>query len=110
ADTCHLYSAGYDLRHEWDAVWEEWDRIIGLDLLRSVHVNDSKTRFDSHRDRHELVGEGSLGPEPFRRLMRDSRFEHTTRLLETPKGDDLVANDRKMLRRLRAYRRKRVTR
>lgn len=110
ADTCHLYSAGYDLRHEWDAVWEEWDRIIGLDLLRCVHVNDSKTQFDSHRDRHELVGEGSLGPEPFRRLMRDSRFEHTTRLLETPKGDDPVTNDRKMLRRLRAYRRQRVTR
>lgn len=110
ADTCHLYSAGYDLVHDWDGVWEQWDRIIGLHLLRSVHVNDSKTPFGSRRDRHELVGEGSLGPEPFRRLMSDSRLEHTIRILETPKGDDPVTNDRKMLRRLRAYRRNRATR
>jgi deoxyribonuclease-4 len=68
-----------------------------------LHLNDSKTPFGSHVDRHELVAEGSLGPEPFRRLMREPRFAHVIRILETPKGDDMVTNDRRMLRRLRTY-------
>ncbi|MDZ4674678.1 MAG: deoxyribonuclease IV [Gemmatimonadota bacterium] len=103
ADTCHLYSAGYDLRTGYDAVWEEWERIIGLQHLHCLHLNDSKTPFASNRDRHELIAEGSLGPEPFRRLMADPRFVGIPKLLETPKGDDEVSNDRKMLRRLRTY-------
>jgi len=105
ADTCHMYSAGYDLVNSYDAVWADWDRIIGLVHLRCFHLNDSKTPFKSHRDRHELVAEGSLGAEPFRRIMRDDRFEGLIKVLETPKGDDMVTNDRKMLRRLRGYRR-----
>jgi deoxyribonuclease-4 len=105
ADTCHLYSAGYDLVNSYDTVWADWDRIIGLEHLRCFHLNDSKTPFGSHRDRHELVAEGSLGAEPFRRIMRDERFEGLIKVLETPKGDDMVTNDRKMLRRLRGYRR-----
>ena len=105
ADTCHMYSAGYDLVNSYDAVWADWDRIIGLEHLRCFHLNDSKTPFGSHRDRHELVAEGSLGAEPFRRIMRDERFEGLIKVLETPKGDDMVTNDRKMLRRLRGYRR-----
>jgi deoxyribonuclease-4 len=103
ADTCHLYSAGYDLVTRYDAVWEEWERLIGLAHLRCIHLNDSKTPFNSHRDRHELIAEGSLGAEPFRRLMRDARFRDVIKVLETPKGDDMVTNDRRMLRRLRAY-------
>ncbi len=103
ADTCHLYSAGYDLVREYDAVWRRWERTIGFALLRCLHLNDSKTPFDSRRDRHELVGEGSLGPEPFRRIMRDRRFRSVMKLIETPKGDDEVTFDRRMLRRLRAY-------
>jgi deoxyribonuclease-4 len=102
ADTCHLYSAGYDLAGDYDGVWREWDRILGLDLLRCLHLNDSKTAFASGRDRHELIGEGSLGPGPFRRIMTDSRLEHVIKILETPKGDDDTA-DRKMIRRLRRY-------
>lgn len=105
ADTCHLHSAGYDLVGAYDAVWEDWDRIIGLEHLRCFHLNDSKTPFGSRRDRHELVAEGSLGAAPFRRIMRDGRFADLIKVLETPKGDDMVTNDRKMLRRLRAYRR-----
>ena len=77
--------------------------IIGLARLRCLHLNDSKTPFGSRRDRHELIGEGSLGPEPFRRIMRDPRFEQVVKVLETPKGDDEVTYDRRMLRRLRAY-------
>ena len=101
ADTCHLYSAGYDLVGDFDGVWDAWERIIGLDLLACIHVNDSKTPFASRRDRHELVGEGSLGLEPFRRLMRDPRFAAIPKIIETPKGDDEVTNDRRMLALLR---------
>jgi deoxyribonuclease IV len=104
ADTCHLYSAGYDLTGDFDGVWAAWDRIIGLEHLRCLHLNDSKTPFNSRRDRHELIGEGSLGHAPFRRLMTDPRFAAIPKILETPKGDDdLVTNDRAMLARLRGY-------
>ncbi|MFL5401845.1 MAG: deoxyribonuclease IV [Gemmatimonadales bacterium] len=103
ADTCHLYSAGYDLVHDYDHVWDRWDEILGLDQLRCLHLNDSKTSFASCRDRHELIAEGSLGPQPFRRIMTDPRLDHVIKILETPKGDDQVAADRKMLRRLRRY-------
>jgi deoxyribonuclease-4 len=105
ADTCHLYSAGYDLVNAYDAVWEEWERLIGIAHLRCFHLNDSKTPFASHKDRHELIAEGSLGAEPFRRIMQDGRFVDLIKVLETPKGDDMVTNDRRMLRRLRAYQR-----
>jgi deoxyribonuclease IV len=103
ADTCHLYSAGYDLVNDYDGVWRQWDRVLGLANLYCLHLNDSKTPFASCRDRHELIGEGSLGPKPFRRIMTDSRLDHVAKILETPKGDDQVTTDRKMLRRLRAY-------
>ncbi|HEU4697714.1 MAG TPA: deoxyribonuclease IV [Gemmatimonadales bacterium] len=103
ADTCHLYSAGYDLVGDFDRVWEAWDRLLGLDALRVLHLNDSKTPFASRRDRHELIAEGSLGEAPFRRLMTDPRFAHAVKLLETPKGDDATATDRRMLARLRGY-------
>ncbi len=105
ADTCHLYSAGYDLVADFDGVWDAWDRIIGLEQLHCLHLNDSKTPFASRRDRHALIGEGSLGPAPFVRLMTDPRFAAVPKILETPKGDDdLVTNDRAMLARLRGYR------
>ncbi|HYC33223.1 MAG TPA: deoxyribonuclease IV, partial [Gemmatimonadales bacterium] len=103
ADTCHLFSAGYDLVGDYDGVWSRWDDLIGLERLRCLHLNDSKTPFGSRRDRHELIGEGSLGPEPFRRIMRDPRFVRVMKVIETPKGDDEVTMDRRMLRRLRAY-------
>ena len=103
ADTCHLYSAGYDLVGDFDGVWARWDRVLGRGSLRALHLNDSKTPFGSRRDRHELIGEGSLGPEPFRRLMTDPRFARVIKILETPKGDHPTAMDRKMLRRLRGY-------
>jgi deoxyribonuclease-4 len=103
ADTCHLYSAGYDLVGEFDEVWSEWERVIGLEHLACLHLNDSKTPFGSRRDRHELIGEGSLGPEPFRRLMRDPAFSMVPKILETPKGDDMVSNDKRTLQRLRRY-------
>ncbi|HEU4682577.1 MAG TPA: deoxyribonuclease IV [Gemmatimonadales bacterium] len=103
ADTCHLYSAGYDLVGDYDGVWERWDRVVGLKLLHCLHLNDSKTKFASRCDRHELIAEGTLGPQPFRRIMTDARLAHIIKILETPKGEDGVTADRKMLRRLRRY-------
>ena len=99
-DTCHIYSAGYDLVNDFDGVIAQFDRALGLDRLRVWHLNDSKTPFNSHRDRHELIGEGSLGEGPFRRIMTDPRFAHTVKILETPKLDDATRTDRTMLNRL----------
>lgn len=106
SDTCHLYSAGYDLVNDYDGVWRRWDEILGLARLYCLHLNDSKTPFSSHRDRHALIAEGSLGPAPFRRIMCDSRFAAVIKVIETPKGDEEFTQDRRMLRRLRAYARR----
>ena len=106
ADTCHLYSAGYDLVNDYDGVWQRWDSVIGLEHLHCFHLNDSKTPFHSCRDRHELIAEGALGPKPFRRIMSDPRFERIMKVIETPKGQDQVTLDRRMLRRLRSYARR----
>jgi deoxyribonuclease-4 len=103
ADTCHLYASGYDLVRDFDGVWRHWERTLGLEHLRCIHLNDSKTPFASRRDRHELIAEGSLGAEPFRRIMLDPRFAGIPKLLETPKGEDGFTQDRRMMRRLRAY-------
>jgi deoxyribonuclease-4 len=99
-DTCHIHSAGYDLVNDFDGVIALFHRTLGLERLKVWHLNDSKTPFNSHRDRHELIGEGSLGVEPFRRIMTDSRFAHTVKILETPKLDDATQTDRLMLNRL----------
>jgi deoxyribonuclease IV len=102
ADTCHLYSAGHDLVKDFDGVWQRFDDVVGLDRLRALHLNDSKTPFGSRRDRHELIGEGALGPAPFRRIMTDARFARIPKVIETPKLEETLT-DRRMLRRLRAY-------
>jgi deoxyribonuclease-4 len=103
-DTCHIYSAGYDLVNEYDDVWKRFDDVLGLDSLRVLHLNDSKTPFGSRRDRHELIAEGSLGEAPFRRIMTDERFHSVPKVIETPKGDDATATDSRMLALLRSYR------
>lgn len=102
-DTCHVYSAGYDLIHDYDGVLARLDDAMGLGRLKVMHLNDSKTPFDSHRDRHELIGEGSLGELPFRRIMNDARLSHVPKVIETPKLDDAIATDTRMLERLRGY-------
>jgi deoxyribonuclease IV len=102
-DTCHLFAAGYDLAGDYDGVMRALDRTLGLRRVRCFHVNDSKTPLGSHRDRHETLGDGTLGPEPFRRLMRDPRFGGTAKIIETPKGDEGDKADRRMLARLRRW-------
>ena len=102
-DTCHVYSAGYDLVGDYDGVIARFDDVLGLDRLRVIHLNDSKTPFDSRRDRHELIAEGSLGEAPFRRMMTDPRLAQVPKVIETPKLDDAEATDRRMLTLLRSY-------
>lgn len=103
-DTCHAWSAGYDLANDWEGVWTRFDDTIGLERLRLFHVNDSKTPFGSRVDRHEHLGEGTLGVEPFRQLVNDPRFAHIPKLLETPKQDDPLTWDVRNLEFLRALR------
>jgi deoxyribonuclease-4 len=102
-DTCHLYSAGYDLVNDYEGVWSRFADTLGLARLRVLHLNDSKTPFGSRRDRHELIAEGSLGELPFRRIMNDDRFAGVPKIIETPKLGDAETTDRRMLERLRGY-------
>jgi deoxyribonuclease-4 len=104
-DTCHVWAAGYDLRRDYDGVMHACADIVGLERLRLFHLNDSANPLGSRRDRHAEIGRGALGDEPFRRLLQDPRFEQVPKVLETPKGKDVVASDRRNLRRLRGYRR-----
>ena len=103
-DTCHAYSAGYDLVNDFEGVWQAFDDLLGLDRLGLFHLNDSKNPFASRKDRHEHLGEGSLGAEPFRRIVMDERFRGIPKILETPKGDDPVGNDLRNLSLLRSFR------
>ncbi|HVH67033.1 MAG TPA: deoxyribonuclease IV [Gemmatimonadales bacterium] len=105
-DTAHLHAAGYDVVAGLEAVWERFDREIGIARLKCLHLNDSKAAAGSRLDRHQWIGEGTLGPGPFRDIMRDPRFGRVIKIIETPKGDDPVRHDRRMLRRLRAYARR----
>lgn len=104
-DTCHIWAAGYDLRNDYDGVLRHFDDIIGLDRLKVFHLNDSVGDLASRRDRHAAIGEGTLGDEPFMRLMTDERFFTTPKILETPKGDDPVREDLRNLGKLREFRR-----
>ena len=85
-DTCHAYSAGYDLRSEegYEKVWKDFDDIVGLKYLRGMHLNDDKRECGSRIDRHESIGRGTLGEEFFRRLVNDPRTDGIPLILETP--------------------------
>ena len=83
-DTCHVYDGGYDIVGDLDGVLAEFDRIIGLDKLCALHLNDSKNPFASHKDRHELLGEGSLGLETFRAIVNHPALRDKPMILETP--------------------------
>lgn len=103
-DTCHALAAGYDLVDDYDGVWTAFDHVLGLDRLGMFHLNDSKHPLGSHKDRHEHIGAGALGDEPFRRIVNDDRFVGLPKILETPKGEDAFASDLRNLGKLRALR------
>ena len=83
-DSCHVYDGGYDIVGDLDGVLAEFDRCIGLDRLKALHLNDSKNPFSSHKDRHELLGEGSLGLETFRAIVQHPKLRSLPMILETP--------------------------
>src|SRR5205085_2039929 len=91
-DTAHLFAAGYDLTSEaaTSKTFREFDRVIGLQHLHAIHLNDSKTGRGSRVDRHEHIGKGQIGLEAFRVIMRDRRFRKIPKVLETPKGKELL--------------------
>lgn len=97
-DTCHIYDAGYDIVNELDKVLEEFDTVIGLDRLKAIHLNDSKNPFKSHKDRHEKIGEGSLGLEAITRIINHPKLKHLPFFLETPNELDGYAKEIELLR------------
>src|SRR5438874_5210426 len=103
-DTAHIFAAGYDIGSEVAVkkTFREFDRVIGFDRLTAIHVNDSKTARGSRVDRHQHIGKGQIGLDAFRFIMRDRRFRKVPKVLETPKGNDLLEDvaNLKTLRRL----------
>ena len=83
-DTCHVYDAGYDIVDDLDGVLAEFDRIVGLDRLKALHINDSKNPFASHKDRHECIGQGSLGVSTFAKIVNHPILKDKPMILETP--------------------------
>lgn len=83
-DTCHVYSAGYDIVNDLDNVLEEFDKIIGLDKLKAIHLNDSKMPFNSNKDRHEKIGKGTIGLEAIINIINHPKLKHLPFYLETP--------------------------
>ena len=83
-DTCHVYDGGYDIVGSLEGVLQEFDRIIGIDKLKALHINDSKNPFSSHKDRHEVLGQGSLGLETFRAIVNHPWLKDKPMILETP--------------------------
>jgi deoxyribonuclease-4 len=97
-DTCHVYDAGYDIVNDLDGVLDEFNRIIGLPKLYAIHLNDSKNPFSSHKDRHETIGEGSIGKEALVRIINHTKLRHLPFFLETPNDLSGHAEEIKMLR------------
>ena len=100
-DTCHVYDAGYDIVNHLDEVLEQFDRIIGLDKLKAIHLNDSKNPFESHKDRHEKIGEGSIGIEAFTRIINHEKLKNLPFFLETPNEIEGYKQEIALLKELR---------
>lgn len=98
-DTCHVYDAGYDIVNNLDGVIDEFDRIIGIHKLYAIHLNDSKNPFESHKDRHEKIGEGSIGMDAFIRIINHPKLRHLPFFLETPNELPGYAEEIRILRK-----------
>ena len=99
-DTCHVYDAGYNIVDDLDGVLAEFDRIIGLDRLKAIHMNDSKNPFQSHKDRHEKIGEGSIGTDAMARIINHPALRNLPFYLETPNELDGYAAEIALLKSL----------
>jgi len=98
-DTCHVYDAGYDIVNDLDGVLDEFDRIIGLDRLKAVHLNDSKNMLGSGKDRHEKLGEGTIGMRTFVNIINHPKLKHLPFILETPNELEGYAKEISMLQK-----------
>ena len=100
-DTCHVYDGGYDIVNDPDAVVKEFDRVIGLQYLKAIHINDSKNPFASHKDRHEKIGQGSIGLSGFARIINHPALRELPFILETPQETNQgYAEEIKLLREM----------
>jgi len=87
-DTCHVWDAGYDIVHDLEGVLEEFDRVIGLEKLYAIHINDSMNPISSHKDRHAKIGEGEIGIDAFERIVNHPALKDMIFILETPNDDE----------------------
>lgn len=99
-DTCHVWDSGYDIVNNLDGVLEEFEHIIGLERLKAIHINDSMNPMGSHKDRHARIGEGTIGLEAFRRIVRHPLLQDIPFILETPNDDAGWAGEIAMLRKM----------
>lgn len=101
-DTCHIYSAGYDIKENLSNVLDELDLVIGLDRLKAIHLNDSMVPYGSHKDRHEKLGQGTLGEETFVNILKEKRLQGIPLYLETPNENEGYAREIAFLRGVHA--------
>ena len=94
-DTCHINDAGYDLNN-FDKVLDEFDKVIGLDYLKCIHINDSKNTIGSHKDRHENIGLGTIGFDNLINIIYNKRIENLPKILETPYVDDIESDKKRV--------------
>lgn len=97
-DTCHVNDTGYDIVGDLDGVLDEFDSVIGLDRLKAIHLNDSKNQIASHKDRHEKIGEGTIGLEAIEKIINNDRLKNLPFFLETPNDIDGYAREIALLR------------
>lgn len=97
-DTCHVWDAGYDIVSDLDGVLDEFDRVIGLERLKAVHLNDSMNECGSHKDRHQKIGEGKIGWEALKRVVRHPLLQDRPFILETPNDDDGYRKEIRMIK------------
>ena len=100
-DTCHVSDGGYDIKNNLDSVLEEFDKIIGIDRLKAIHINDSMNPIGSHKDRHQKIGEGYLGVETFERIINHPKLRDLPFYLETPNELDGYEKEISLLKSLR---------
>ena len=97
-DTCHVWDAGYDIVNDLDGVLMEFDKVIGLDRLKAVHLNDSMNPLGSHKDRHQKIGEGEIGAEALKRVVTHPVLQGKPFILETPNDDEGYKREISMIR------------
>lgn len=99
-DTCHVYDAGYDIVGDLDGVLEHFDEVVGLKRLKAIHINDSKNPFASHKDRHEKLGQGSIGTDAFEKIINHKSLCHLPFLLETPNDNEGYKEEIELIKKI----------